>query len=276
MHVSPLPAPSAGAVQSALAAMDSAFSGVPRPVHVDGCRCCSGRVDLSRLLRTPLNELNGEDLRNYAAQAMTTIGDTAELVWFTPRLLALQLAGELGLDDEALLGTLGLGTLTGWAGRLRETVCAALGAELARRLAEVPSAVDAWLCGLALATGDLGPWLDAVDAGPPALRVAALRFRTWARRHGAVGRSAFWSGAPEAAALAHAWVMREGPEVLVEEPGYFVVFADPGDGLRLVVDRERGAGVLETRERRLNDDEAAAVWAGDATAARDLADELWW
>lgn len=37
-----------------------------------------------------------------------------------------------------------------------------------------------------------------------------------------------------------------------------------------------GAGVVETRERRLTDAEAAVVWAGDAAAARALADDLWW
>lgn len=274
--VPPLSAPSAAAVEITVAAMDAAFVGVPRPVHAVGCRCCTGRVDLPRLLSTPPDELSGADLRPYAELALTTVGGTAELVWFTPRLLALQLAGELGLDDEALLGKFGLGTLLGWAGRLRETVCAVLGAELARRLTESPSAVDAWLCGLALATANLGPWLEAVDAGPLALRVSALRFRSWARQEGAVGRSVFWSDAPAAAALAQAWVMREGPEVLAEDPGYFMVLAGSDGTLTLVVDRERGAGVVETRVRRLSDDESAAVWSGDGRIARELADDMWW
>lgn len=272
----PAPFPSTQAVELAVAAMNAAFVGVPRPVHMEACPCCAGRVDLPRLLSTPPAELSGEDLLPYALKAITTIGGTAELVWFTPRLLTLQLDDALGVDDELLLGKLGLGDLRGWAPRLREAVDAVLGAELARRLAHAPEAVDAWLCGLAVATGDLQPWLDAVDAGPLGIRSAARRFRAWARHEGAIGRSAFWRDLRAARAQAEAWVAREGSEVLVEDPGYFMVVAEVDDSLTLLVDRERGAGVVETRERRLTDAEAAAVWAGDAGAARALADDLWW
>jgi hypothetical protein len=272
----PAPLPSAQAVELAVAAMSAAFVGAPRPVHMEACPCCAGRVDLPRLLSTPPAELSGEDLLPYALKAITTIGGTAELVWFTPRLLTLQLDDALGVDDELLLGKLGLGDLRGWAARLRDAVLAVLGAELARRLAYAPEAVDAWLCGLVRATGDLQPWLDAVDGGPLGIRSAARRFRAWARRAGAIGRSAFWHDLRAARALAEAWVAREGSEVLVEDPGYFMVVAEADDSLTLLVDRERGAGVVETRERRLTDAEAAAVWAGDAAAARALADELWW
>ncbi len=261
---------------AALAAMEAVFEHVPRPVHGRACRCCAGRVELPRLLGTPRDALSGDDLLPYALKAMTTVGDTAELVWFTPRLLTLQLADALGVDDELLLGKLGLGDLAGWADSLRVAVCAVLGAELGRRLAVAPEAVDAWLCGLALATGDLAPWLHAVDAGPLPLRGAARRFRAWARREGAVGRSAYWREAPRAKAAAEAWVDNLHPEVLIAEDGYFEVTAGPDDGLTLAVDRERGGGVLETRVRRLSDAEAADVWAGDASVARALADAFWW
>ncbi len=280
--IPPLPAPGVEAVTSALAALHLRFAHVPRPVHRVGCRCCADRVDLPRLLATPAEALTGEDLLPFALKALTTVGGTAELVALTPRLLELQLADALGVDDELLLGKLGLATLTGWATSLRDAVLAVLGAELARRLAFAPETVDAWWCGLALATGTLGPWLRAVDEGPLAVRTAAVRLRH-AVAEGAVplGRSAFWPQAREARSELLAWLSPPSTEVLArevlaEEPGYFVVHAAPDGALTLTVDRERGAGVVETASRRLSDAEADAVWRGDPSVARRLADTFEW
>jgi hypothetical protein len=261
-----------GAVRGALAALHRAFDGVPRPAHLTGCPCCAGRVDLARLLSVPRASLTAADLELYATKAITTVGTPDDFRWFLPRLLELLLTGELEVDVEIVLGKLAISGFDDWAPSLRTAIEEVLWAELTRRLLDCPSGVDEWLCGIALATRSLASWLKRLEAMDSVeFRSALARLRaTLGSKHGA---SARWEGAPDQLTVLRAWVaglpQASGP--LYEEPGLFMIERATTGALWITVDRERGAGVVETIGRALTDVEARALAEGGLDAARALA-----
>ena len=264
-----VPAP----IREALEALYRAFAEVPRPLHLVGCPCCSGRVDLARLAAAPLKDLAEEDLALYAAKAITTVGGATDFVYFVPRLLELLVSNALRVDVEIVLGKLGLAELASWPPALSAAVEGLLWAELIERVrAEELIPIDEWLCGIALATPNLAPWLRRLSQAeplvlPPVIRRLQGRLRTeWSP-------GAFWEGAASSLVQLQSWI-REAPggrETLYDERGLFAIKLLPDGALWISVDRERGAGVVETKSRRLTDAESMAVWNGDAETARALA-----
>ena len=71
----------------------SAFSDIPRPSKIDGCRHCMSEGDINRLLGQSLRHSDPEILLNYIEDAIWTVGNKQNFKYFVPRLL------ELGLTD---------------------------------------------------------------------------------------------------------------------------------------------------------------------------------
>src|SRR5678815_394285 len=76
----------------ALAEQYEAFT-APRPRSIEGCSCCTTPQQLAALVATPREELAASALDFYARKAVTTVGGTAELRYFWPRLAELSIAG---------------------------------------------------------------------------------------------------------------------------------------------------------------------------------------
>jgi len=96
-------------------ALYAMFDGYPLRKHVEGCPCCVGREEATRLAWVPLRALSPGDLGRYAFKAMTTWGDVTEFKHFLPRILELAVTEEgasfPGLDLELIGHKL---ELAGW------------------------------------------------------------------------------------------------------------------------------------------------------------------
>lgn len=245
----------------------------PAPHALPGCPCCTSPA-LRRLLATEdRRTLSGDAMDTFAFKALTTLGTPEHLRWLAPRLLELAVGGQLGVDDEIVLGKLGRGRLVDWPASERAAVEAVLWEGLIARLADADlDPAESWLCGLACALPDLRPWLARLDADPrTAVRWGVRRLR----ERDAMGhaRSGFWSSAGDNAERVRQWLATApcGAAILVEEPGLFAIEVDARDQLWITVDVELGGGAVGTCRRALTQDETRAVLEGDASVARALA-----
>lgn len=66
-----------------------AFTTVPKPHRIDGCPCCIDRKKIGVLLTKPLRDLTPDDLSAYASSVFLTVGDTADFLYFLPRILEI-------------------------------------------------------------------------------------------------------------------------------------------------------------------------------------------
>jgi hypothetical protein len=178
----------------------SAFAGVRRPAHVEGCPCCvEPDADLPLLTR-PLRVLTARDLSRYAAKALNTWGGADDFHYFAPRLLELSTAGALDWPDiEIVFGKL---AQAGWRERpQRQAIEDFMAAFWSSTLARHPTRprIDGVLCALGCAGIDLSVRLIEWEAlaGEPAIRhlhELATSELTWSK-----GRprllNAFWDTA---------------------------------------------------------------------------------
>ena len=91
------------------------FSRYPLRKHVEGCPCCVNETDKDLLESKPLRQLTLSDLGRYAFKAMTTWGDENDFRHFLPRIFELLVSdGELGWDEEVMLGKLAIAEWKRW------------------------------------------------------------------------------------------------------------------------------------------------------------------
>ncbi|MFD0900292.1 hypothetical protein [Actinomadura sediminis] len=138
----------------------AAFAGVPRPVAVEGCPCCTGPDEGRRLLARPPRSLGPDELSRFAAKALTTWGGPEDVRYFAPRLL--ELAAEDAFtwpDPEVVFGKLARAGWRGWPEA--DAVARFLAGFWTRTLARFPSRPGAGtaLCALAAVGVDLAPLL---------------------------------------------------------------------------------------------------------------------
>ncbi len=171
------------------------------------CTCgCVTAGDIRQITRHPLKRLRGDGLRRYAAKAMTTFGDVDDFRHFLPRIF--ELIGLYGSKDysivEAVFGKLTYAQWRTWP-QVEQLAVEAYMMELWKHLLmSSPTRagwdwdVDTWLCSIAQAIDDLGPflayWRQAVSIAP--LRhLAALLTKNFGdfALYGELG-SPFWRG----------------------------------------------------------------------------------
>lgn len=76
-------------LQHAIEGVYAAFRDVPKPRSIDGCPCCIEKKNIGALLSKPLRDLTPGDLTHYAASAFLTVGETADYLYFLPRILEI-------------------------------------------------------------------------------------------------------------------------------------------------------------------------------------------
>lgn len=149
-----------------------------------------------------MRQLTTETLRPYAAKVMLTVGDTADLRYFLPRLLEIACGAGFDWPDlEPQLGRLRYAHWTNWPGGEREAVrdvLAALWSHTLARNPDEPYEADSVLCAIGNAEEGLTPYLVAWTAAL-ALPTAAAQLRhllaEGCRANGPVRRltNAFWA-----------------------------------------------------------------------------------
>lgn len=197
------------ALRIAIDACYAAFR-VPKPVHVEGCPCCSSPSELARLLEVPLRDLEADDLGRYLRKAMTTIGTVDDFRYFFPRLADLVLSGRI-VEIEIFGGKLADGQWTTWPDVERAAVRALIEA-MSDAFAEMTlNDPDAWLCAIGRASQDIRPHLDKLLLGTPAAKAnlgAIIEANEDVQSGGSVWNP-YWNEAPENRDAVITWMTSE-------------------------------------------------------------------
>ncbi len=212
-------------LNEAIERLYSTFGSYPLRARIDSCPCCRGPQETRHLHTKALKDLTAEDLELYAFRAMTTVGDVDDFRHFLPRILELLLSSDFPVDREVVLGKLRYAAWTEWPANESRCVQAYL-AELwiwTRRQPPDPypyisAEIGRWLCAIARAEDDLGPYLEAwAGDREQAAQANILRFIRDERQalDGSQPPGAFWEEAPIQWQQVKTWVMR------YERTGYF-------------------------------------------------------
>ncbi|MDP9795128.1 hypothetical protein J2S43_003640 [Catenuloplanes nepalensis] len=212
----------------ALDRLYEAFGRVPRPESVQHCECCFDAEEEAALLApVPLRELPGKALHPYAMNVMTTVGAAADLRYFLPRMLEVNLAGDGVVDPEWLLIAVRRASWTTWPAAEQDALRAFLRTLWTATLHGHELEVDALLCGIGHAEGDLTPYLEewqaALSSTPAAEGLAELGCQN--------GRltNPFWDERPAQRAQVEAWLAGDALRRDVRDALYA---AGPDDDLR--------------------------------------------
>ncbi|AZO47747.1 MAG: hypothetical protein EOS54_09995 [Mesorhizobium sp.] len=120
---------------------------------------------LKTLTSAPLRELTGEQIGPYAGWAITTVGDVADYKHFLPRILELAVFDQRwhGLDPPIIASKLSRGGWRTWPRDERAAVQALFAGAWRHGFEQHPDDGDptGWLCGIAIAGGDLDAALEA-------------------------------------------------------------------------------------------------------------------
>ncbi|AVT31758.1 hypothetical protein C6361_22360 [Plantactinospora sp. BC1] len=234
------------ALAEAIDRLHVVFGGVPRPSAIDSCPCCFTPDDERKLLApVPLAELTADDLGDYAAVVLFTVGGVADYRYFLPRMLEIGCTeGFLWPDLEPLLGRLRHAGWRSWPAGERHAVRELLAALWAEVLADDPAAVhdvDTVLCAVGNVEDDLTPYLAEWARQLARPTAAAALFDLLAHHCRPAGTTwrlgnAFWAERGSQAAQVSAWLA--------------------GADLRRAVTAALGA-VLETAE---TDGHAESTW----------------
>lgn len=205
-------------LNEAIERLYSIFGRYPLRARIDSCPCCRGPHETQHLHTKALKDLTTDDLGLYAFRAMTTVGDADDFRHFLPRILELVLSAEFPVDREVVLGKLRFAKWTEWPADESRGVRTYL-AELwiwARRQPPDPypyisAEIGSWLCAIAMAEDDLGPYLEAwAGDGAQEAQANLSRFISDERHalEGAKSPAPFWEEAPHQWQQVKTWVMR--------------------------------------------------------------------
>lgn len=102
-------------IRQSIESIYAAFSSVPKPKSIDGCRCCIEDKQVATLLAKPLRELSAEELSSYASSVFLTVGSEADYRYFLPRILEILVSDQTWWPDpEVALRTLALAEWSKW------------------------------------------------------------------------------------------------------------------------------------------------------------------
>lgn len=206
-------------VASAIDELYAAFSSQPKPSHIDACPCCVTADEICSLLNTSLRELTAQQLSGFASSALLTAGNEGDLRYFLPRMLDLAINEPYWWPDrEVVLGKLSMAHWQAWPDRERSAVMGAVEAAFQADLRNASDGawnIDSWLCGLALAGVDVGPFLAIL--GQPqneGALFAYYEFNSAPLQKGKLGNS-FWADNRESQSPIIEWLKSEPVQQVV-------------------------------------------------------------
>lgn len=155
------------ALQTAIDRIYAAFANVPKPVKIDGCRCCIDDREVWTMLSTPLRELTAEQLSSYTSSFRTTVGSIADFRYYLPRILELAFTGA-SWHDSHCHNLVEAGWLT-WSVDERDAIRAPFEISFSYAIEEQHGQeIDRRLNDLANLGLDLAPYLVQLQSNPEA------------------------------------------------------------------------------------------------------------
>lgn len=191
-------------LHDAIEGLYRAFSIYPLPSYTDPCLHCHSTDDEAKLHSLPLRELGTAELRDYAADALLVWGGVSDFKHFLPRIFELFVGaddpGLVLIDPEILFSKFRHGQWLTWPEGEQAAVRTFLMALWARVLCNPPEEgdfmdVESWLCTIAQAEDDLGPYLNLwieVPSLSASFALSALLLSGGVTDSGKSNRNAFW------------------------------------------------------------------------------------
>jgi hypothetical protein len=179
-------------LQSAIEQVYAEFRAA-KPSDIDGCPCCAAPQAVCHLLAKDLRQLKAQDLSQYAAAVLVTMGDERDFNYFLPRLLEIATGEDWWPSPPVLLEKLKLAHWQAWPEGRRAAVKQVIDLWFTACLdADHEGAdIDDLLCGIARADLPLDEYLDILSKRPEDLHAFFdIHAPTYIRR----GRlsTAFW------------------------------------------------------------------------------------
>ena len=142
-----------------------AFSDLPAPKSIDACPCCFDDKNLDKLVNAIAREVSPEDLTSYASSAFLTAGDIPDYLYFLPRILEISVRDEWWWPDIEITGRALLETnIPTWPDRRQRALLAFFTAAIEHFLsAKNYEQIDSWICCIARARLDVGPFLRRIE-----------------------------------------------------------------------------------------------------------------
>lgn len=149
----------------------------------NACSCCHSTSDEQRVHAKPLRELNEDNLREYARDALFVWGNADDFRHFLPRIFELTVAYGDGFEDpQVVIGKLYHAEWRYWPDVEQQSVERFLKAAWECVLSAEPHEcceweIEDWLCGFARAGSPLSPYLAtwlAADTVNMRLNLAAF------------------------------------------------------------------------------------------------------
>lgn len=145
------------------------FSDLSKPTTINGCPCCVERKNLCTLLAKPLRVLSPDDLGPYAHSAFLTVGDTADYLYFLPRILEISITEDGWWPDPEITGRAIAETHPDCWPENRRIALEQLLVSVIRSLLEKPDTdteIDGWMCAIAQTGLEVTPYLELLEASP--------------------------------------------------------------------------------------------------------------
>ncbi len=155
-----------GRLQVALENLYRTFASYSLRADTGPCPCCHSAFDEQRLHIKPLRELKAEDLWQFTAEVILVWGDVEDFKHFLPRIFELAIIDPSSfVDPQVVLNKLHYGKWKCWPNHEQDTVVNFIRAVWESVLDSEPEPsygmeIEDWLCGIALAEGQLATYLD--------------------------------------------------------------------------------------------------------------------
>jgi len=147
-----------------------AFSTVARPSRIEGCPCCIKRKRVDVLLGKHLRDLTPDELAPYAGSAFLTVGDTADYLYFLPRILDISVIEPYWVPGIEITGrAISASGPAGWTQMQRRALDEFLEAVVEMKIREDADQLNSWMCAIAKLGYDVGPFLDRIAKSPEAV-----------------------------------------------------------------------------------------------------------
>lgn len=205
-------------LEEAIEGLYTAFEGYPLPKFTDPCMHCHCFEDELKVHAQPLRELDLENLRDYAVDALLVWGDEAVFKHFLPRIFellatipdpSLQL-----IDREIMFSKFRHGNWRAWPEEEQAAVEGYLHSVWHEVLGDPPaeesySDLESWICSIGQCEDDLSSYLhDWIEdeRQSASLALSWLLLTSAVARTGKNGRNAFWQGRDDQYAQLQKWV----------------------------------------------------------------------
>ncbi len=158
-------------ISKAIENLYSAFSDLPKPEVVGGCSCCITEQELDTLMTIPLGKLSPDQIGTYASNALLTVGDVEDYLYFLPRIIDISIHEEDWWPDiEVTAQAIRSAGFHEWPTHHRNALNDVFLAAIEHFVDEDDySRLDSWMCAIGRIEIDVAPFLNIIEKSESAV-----------------------------------------------------------------------------------------------------------